>query len=212
MRFLGVLLLLLSFSSCGQDQPKVDVHQSRPNPNKTNLDTIVFGGGCFWCIEAVFEQVKGILSAESGYAGGKQVKPTYEDVCSGTSGHIEVVQLVFDSSVVQLLDLYKVFFTVHDPTSRDRQGHDEGIQYRSIIYYRSENQAEMALNTIAELNTAQVYDQPIVTEVKPLKQFYSAELYHQNYYDNNSNQPYCKLVIQPKLEKFIAVFENLKKD
>ena len=212
MRMVYVFLLFLSFFSCGQDPMINQDNGSFPLENESSLDTLVLGGGCFWCIEAVFEQVKGVVAVESGYSGGNIPNPSYEAVCSGSSGHIEVVRLVFDTSRIDLIDLYKVFFTVHDPTSRDRQGNDEGQQYRSIIYYTNENQAEKARECIFELERSFIYDRKIVTEIQPLNQFYSAESYHQDYFENNANKAYCKLVIQPKIEKFNAVFESLKKD
>ncbi len=154
----------------------------------------------------------GVQSAVSGYAGGKTKNPTYEDVSTGQSGYAEVVQLTYDKNVTNLDEIFKVFFTVHDPTTLNRQGADVGTQYRSAIFYKNENEKKAAQALIKDLSKAKVYDSPIVTTLEPLTAFYKAESYHQNYYKNNSSQPYCKMVIQPKLEKFEKLFKNrLKK-
>ena len=179
---------------------------------KANLETITLGGGCYWCVEAVYENLDGVKSVVSGFSGGNVANPTYEEVCTGTTGHAEVVQITYDKTVTDINEIFKVFFTVHDPTTLNRQGADVGTQYRSIIFYKNEEQKKAAQNIIAELNKAKVYNNPIVTKVEPFKVFYKAEDYHQNYYANNKNQPYCKMVIQPKLEKFEKVFKDkLKK-
>ena len=179
---------------------------------KSNLETITLGGGCYWCVEAVYEQLDGVKSVVSGFSGGKVANPTYEEVCTGTTGHAEVVQITYDKTVTDINEIFKVFFTVHDPTTLNRQGADVGTQYRSVIFYKNEEQKKAAQSIIAELNKAKVYNSPIVTKVEPFKAFYKAEDYHQNYYSNNKNQPYCKMVIQPKLEKFEKVFKDkLKK-
>ncbi|RXM42459.1 peptide-methionine (S)-S-oxide reductase MsrA [Flavobacterium sp. YO12] len=178
----------------------------------SNLDTITLGGGCYWCVEAVYENLDGVKSVVSGFSGGKNANPTYEEVCTGTTGHAEVVQITFDKNVTDINEIFKVFFTVHDPTTLNRQGADVGTQYRSVIFYKNAEQKKAAESIIAELNKAKVYSNPIVTKVEPFKAFYKAEDYHQNYYSNNKNQPYCKMVIQPKLEKFEKVFKDkLKK-
>ena len=178
----------------------------------SNLETITVGGGCYWCVEAVYENLNGVKSVVSGFSGGKVANPTYEEVCTGTTGHAEVVQITYDKSVTDLNEIFKVFFTVHDPTTLNRQGADVGTQYRSVIFYKNEEQKKAAQSIIAELNKAKVYDSPIVTKVEPFTKFYKAEDYHQNYYANNKNQPYCKMVIQPKIEKFEKVFKDkLKK-
>ncbi|RYJ36622.1 MULTISPECIES: peptide-methionine (S)-S-oxide reductase MsrA [Flavobacterium] len=179
---------------------------------KANLETITLGGGCYWCVEAVYENLDGVKSVVSGFSGGKTVNPTYEEVCTGETGHAEVVQITYDKTVTDINEIFKVFFTVHDPTTLNRQGADVGTQYRSVIFYKNEEQKKAAQSIIAELNKAKVYDSPIVTKVEPFKVFYKAEDYHQNYYANNKNQPYCKMVIQPKIEKFEKVFKDkLKK-
>ncbi|MBL7836435.1 MAG: bifunctional methionine sulfoxide reductase B/A protein [Bacteroidetes bacterium] len=178
------------------------------NPKTPIYDTLTVGGGCFWCIEAVFEQLNGVVSVESGYSGGQVANPTYREVCTGNTNHAEVVQIVFKPNVISLNELFKVFFTVHDPTTLNRQGADEGTQYRSIIFYRDSTQKAIASAILNDLNTAQVFEDPIVTELKPFIVFYPADLTHQDYYDNNSNAPYCRMVIRPKLEKLEKVFKD----
>ncbi|HKW98790.1 MAG TPA: peptide-methionine (S)-S-oxide reductase MsrA [Bryobacteraceae bacterium] len=162
----------------------------------------VLGGGCFWCLEAVYEQMEGVISVESGYMGGHEPEPTYQDVCAGDTGHIEVVRITFDPGVTSYRDILEVFFAIHDPTTRDRQGNDTGVQYRSIIFYLSEEQRAAAEQTIAELSRARIWKDPIVTELRPVAAFYRAEDYHQHYFQNNPRQPYCSFVVAPKLKKF----------
>jgi peptide-methionine (S)-S-oxide reductase len=170
------------------------------------------GGGCFWCIDTIFRELKGVEKVESGYAGGRMPNPTYRDVCSGMTGHAEVVQVTFDPSVLSFRDLLGVFFTVHDPTTPDRQGADVGTQYRSIVLYHSDAQRDTARQVIDELNTNKVWDDPIVTQVVPFTTFYSAETYHQDYYSQNQNQPYCQIVIAPKVAKFRKTYlDRLRK-
>lgn len=186
--------------------------QSNKTKSSANLETITLGGGCYWCVEAVYENLTGVKSVVSGFSGGKVANPTYEEVCTGTTGHAEVVQITYDKNVTDINEIFKVFFTVHDPTTLNRQGADVGTQYRSVIFYKNEEQKKAAQSIITELNKAKVYNNPIVTKVEPFKVFYKAEDYHQNYYANNKNQPYCKMVIQPKIEKFEKVFKDkLKK-
>lgn len=175
---------------------------------QSNIETITLGGGCYWCIEAVYQNLKGVKSVVSGFSGGKKANPSYEEVCSGTTGHAEVVQITFDKNVTNIDEIFKVFFTVHDPTTLNRQGADRGTQYRSVIFYNSDEQKQAAQSIISELNKAKVYDNPIVTTVEPFIKFYEAEDYHQDYYANNKDKPYCQLVIQPKLEKFEKVFKD----
>ncbi|MBF4470339.1 peptide-methionine (S)-S-oxide reductase MsrA [Flavobacterium sp. HJJ] len=175
---------------------------------QSNFETITLGGGCYWCVEAVYENLKGVKTVVSGFSGGKITNPSYEEVCSGTTGHAEVVQITFDKNVTSLDEIFKVFFTVHDPTTLNRQGADRGTQYRSVIFYNDEEQKNEAQSIIAELNKAKVYQNPIVTTIEPFTKFYKAEDYHQNYYANNKNQPYCQMVIQPKIEKFEKVFKD----
>ena len=182
------------------------------NKKPSNLETITLGGGCYWCVEAVYENLDGVKSVVSGFSGGNVANPTYEEVCTGETGHAEVVQITYDKTVTDINEIFKVFFTVHDPTTLNRQGADVGTQYRSVIFYKNDEQRKAAQSIIAELNKAKVYNSPIVTKVEPFRKFYKAEDYHQNYYANNKSQPYCKMVIQPKLEKFEKVFKDkLKK-
>lgn len=167
------------------------------NTNKTELAT--FGGGCFWCVEAVYVRLPGVISVTSGYAGGKTENPTYREVCSGTSGHAEVAQIAFDPAKISFDKLLEVFWQAHDPTTLNRQGADEGTQYRSVVFYHDEKQKLLAEKS--KLAFQKDFRSPIVTEISPLKKFYPAEGYHQGYFDANPNQPYCQAVIQPKIEK-----------
>src|SRR5262245_26029393 len=164
------------------------------------------GGGCFWCLEAVFEQLHGVYKVVSGYAGGNTADPSYRQVCSGTTGHAEVVQITFDPSVVSYRDILNVFFATHDPTTLNRQGPDFGTQYRSVIFYHTPQQKQIAEQTIAELNAADIWDGPIVTELVPLEAFYPAEDYHQGYFRQNPGQGYCQAIIAPKVAKFRKQF------
>jgi len=171
-----------------------------------NEQTATFGGGCFWCIEAVFQRLTGVTQVESGYMGGHVDKPTYRQVCEGDTGHVEVVRVTFDPSEISFRDLLDVFFAVHDPTTLNRQGNDAGEQYRSVIFYENEEQRQIAEKTIAELTAAKAFPEPIVTAVEPAEKFFVAEDYHQNYYNENSRQPYCMFVISPKLAKLEKKF------
>jgi len=166
----------------------------------------VFGGGCFWCIEALFNRLTGVKSAVSGYMGGHVDNPSYRQVCNGDTGHVEVVQVAFDPDQMTYKDLLDVFFSVHDPTTENRQGNDVGEQYRSVIFYTSEEQEQQAEEVIATLNATKAFPEPIVTRVEPAAKFHPAEDYHQLYYDNNTTQPYCQFVIAPKLRKFEKKF------
>jgi peptide-methionine (S)-S-oxide reductase len=171
-----------------------------------NEQTAIFGGGCFWCIEAVFNRLEGVKSAVSGYMGGHVDNPTYRQVCNGDTGHVEVVQVTFDPGRIKYRDLLEVFFAVHDPTTLNRQGNDVGEQYRSVIFYTSEEQEAEAEEMISVLNATKAFPEPIVTSVEPAQKFYVGEDYHQEYYDNNAAQPYCQFVIAPKLKKFEKKF------
>ncbi|MBC7640965.1 MAG: bifunctional methionine sulfoxide reductase B/A protein [Flavobacterium sp.] len=181
--------------------------EASKNDNQ-NLETIVLGGGCYWCVEAVYENLKGVKTVESGFAGGKIANPTYRQVCGGDTGHAEVVKIVYDKTVTNLDEIFKVFFTVHDPTTLNRQGGDIGTQYRSSIFYANDAQKKAAESIINQLNAEKVYSSPIVTTLEPLTIFYKAEDYHQDYYNNNKNESYCKMVIQPKIEKFEKIFKD----
>jgi peptide-methionine (S)-S-oxide reductase len=174
-------------------------------------EVATLAGGCFWCLEAVYKDLRGVESVVSGYAGGDVPRPTYRQVCEGTTGHAEVVQMTFDPREVSFRELLEVFFTIHDPTTLNRQGADVGTQYRSAVFYHTPAQRETAEQVIAELTAARVWDAPIVTEVSPLTEFYPAEDYHQDYFENNPSQPYCRAVVAPKVAKFRKHFlERLK--
>jgi peptide-methionine (S)-S-oxide reductase len=168
--------------------------------------TAIFGGGCFWCIEAVFQRLTGVSHVESGYMGGQIDNPTYRQVCDGDSGHVEVVRVTFDPDQISYRELLDVFFSVHDPTTLNRQGNDVGEQYRSVIFYADEEQQRIAEDVIAEMNKAKAFPEPIVTAIEPAEKFYVAEGYHQNYYNENSRQPYCMFVISPKITKLEKKF------
>ena len=174
--------------------------------NGTEVATL--GGGCFWCVEAVFDELRGVTSVESGYAGGRTANPTYEQVCSGATGHAEVVRVTFDPREVSFKEILEIFFTAHDPTTLNRQGADVGTQYRSVIYYHDERQREVAEQTIRELNEANIWDGTIVTEVAPLSNYYEAEEYHQEYFARNPGQGYCRAVVAPKVAKFRQRFRD----
>jgi peptide-methionine (S)-S-oxide reductase len=214
-------LLFLSLYSCA---PKENINNAMGNnlttknsivaasTSDTVTDTATFGAGCFWCVEAVFEQLNGVLKVTSGYSGGHVANPTYEQVCEKNTGHVEVAQIVFDPSKISYDELLEVFWQTHDPTTVDRQGNDAGPQYRSVIFYNNEEQKQKAEHYKAELDKSGAWSKPIVTSIEPLKNFYPAENYHQNYYINNQSQPYCYYVIRPKMEKFEKVFKDkLKK-
>jgi peptide-methionine (S)-S-oxide reductase len=164
-------------------------------------DIATFGGGCFWCLDAAFRQLRGVERVVSGYSGGKRANPTYEQVCSGATGHAEVIQVTFDPQTISYRDLLGVLFTIHDPTTRDRQGNDIGTQYRSVIYYHTTEQMNTAKAVVAELTAEKVWDDPIVTEITPFSVFYPAEGYHQDYFAKNPNQAYCAAVVAPKVSK-----------
>lgn len=176
------------------------------NSTGTSRELATLGGGCFWCLEAVFEQLRGVESVTSGYAGGTNENPTYEQVCAGRTGHAEVVQIAFDPAVLSFAELLDVFFVIHDPTTLNRQGADAGTQYRSVIFTHSDDQRRIAKQKIVEVNAAGTWDGPIVTEVAPLPTFFPAEGYHQGYFQSHRQQPYCQVVISPKLAKLRSKF------
>jgi peptide-methionine (S)-S-oxide reductase len=186
------------------------VEENKPDgASRTEVATL--GGGCFWCLEAVYEELRGVDKVESGYSGGRVANPTYRQICTGTTGHAEVVQVTFDPEVVSYREILEVFFTIHDPTTLDRQGADVGPQYRSAIFYHDEEQRLVAQEVIADLEAEGLWDNPIVTEVTPFEAFYIAEDYHQEYYRNNRYRPYCLVVIAPKVAKFRKQYlEKLK--
>ncbi|MDD4374855.1 MAG: peptide-methionine (S)-S-oxide reductase MsrA [Bacteroidales bacterium] len=191
---------------------QIITNQTKAMSNADNLDTITLGGGCFWCTEAVFQQMKGVISVVSGYCGGEISHPTYKEVSSGLTGHAEVIQLVYDKSVIGLEQILEVFFKTHNPTTLNRQGADLGTQYRSAIFYHTAVQQQIAEKVKLHLNEANIWKDSIITEITPFKTFYKAEDYHQNYFNNNPNQAYCQFVIVPKLEKFNQLFEEFKKE
>ncbi len=194
-----LILFLLTISLFGYTQN---------NTKMKNEEVAIFGAGCFWCVEAVFSELKGVKSVTPGYTGGTTKNPTYKEICTGTTNHAEVAKIVFDSTVISFDELLEVFWKTHDPTTLNQQGADKGSQYRSAIFYTSETQREKAYNYKTKLNNSKAWDNPIVTEVTKLTTFYPAENYHNDYYKNNPNQGYCRMVIQPKLEKFRKVFDD----
>jgi methionine-S-sulfoxide reductase len=196
-------IILMLVMLCGAAQA-----QNVKKLTDDHTEKITLGGGCYWCIEAVFQMLNGVVKVESGFSGGKVMNPTYKEVCTGTTGHAEVVQITFDNTKTSVEEILKVFFTVHDPTTLNRQGADEGTQYRSVIFYHNQNQFKIAKGIIDELNKVKAYAKPIVTELTAYSVFYKAEAYHQNYYNDNKSEPYCRMVIQPKIEKFEKVFKN----
>ena len=206
---LFVLCSLVCLTACAQ-KPKT----FKKTPiNMANTETITLGSGCFWCTEAFFQRLNGVVSVTSGYSGGHVDNPTYEQVCDKTTGHAEVCQIVFDTTKISLDDILAVFWKTHNPTTPNQQGNDVGPQYRSVVFYHTQHQKELAEKYIKELDASKAWENPIITEVVPFTKFYSAESYHQNYYNDNTNQGYCRYVIGPKLEKFEKVFkEKLKKD
>jgi len=201
------LFLSIALISCAQKPNKMTEKTSNPAfTGKT--DTATFGEGCFWCTEAFFQRLKGVVSVTSGYGGGFVENPTYEQVCDHSTGHIELARIVYDPSQVSFDELLEVFWKTHDPTTMDRQGNDAGPQYKSIIFYHTAEQKEKAEKYKAALDKSGAWDKPIVTEIAAFKNFYPAENYHQNYYNDNQNQGYCRYVIQPKLEKFEKIFKD----
>ena len=206
-----------ALTACGQSQTNNQQSKSMnpstpptnmPATSSTNIDTITLGAGCFWCVEAVFQRLDGVISVKSGYSGGTVKNPTYKEVCTGATGHAEVAEIVYDKNKLTLDELLEVFWKTHDPTTMNAQGNDFGTQYRSAIFYHNIEQRNIAEKYKKELNAAHVYPNPIVTEITPFKEFFQAEDYHQNYYNQNGEQGYCKFVIQPKVEKFEKVFKN----
>jgi peptide-methionine (S)-S-oxide reductase len=212
---LGLILMNiwgLTFISCADSatQPIPTLQQQPPmtiNPIKTT-DTATFGAGCFWCVEAVYQQLEGVISVTSGYSGGSIKNPSYKEVCSGLTGHAEVCQIVFDPAKISYTDMLQAFWLSHDPTTLNRQGNDEGTQYRSVIYYHDDQQKKLSEQYKKELDTSHAYSNPVVTEISALGDFYVAENYHQNYFNENGDQPYCQFVVKPKVEKFRKVFKD----
>jgi peptide-methionine (S)-S-oxide reductase len=210
--FLTATLVIFFFQfSCGQKSNEKSKDMSKEIPNG-QLETATFGSGCFWCTEAVFQNLQGVYKVESGYTGGKVKNPSYKEVCSGLTGHAEVIQLQYNPKEITYDELLEVFWKTHDPTTLNKQGADEGTQYRSAIFYHTEEQRALAEEYKKKLDDSEAFENPIVTEITPASVFYKAENYHQNYYNLNGNAPYCSYVIQPKLEKFKKAFASkLKK-
>jgi len=204
--------VILFLAVTGPGKNKTDHQGEEKSMATTALDTATFASGCFWCVEAVFQNLKGVQSVVSGYTGGSTVDPTYEEVCSGSTGHAEACQIVYDSKVITYPELLEVFWKTHDPTTLNRQGNDSGTQYRSAIFYHNEEQKKLAEHYKRELGSSGVFDAPIVTEIVPFTKFYSAENYHQNYFNEHGAQPYCLFVIRPKVEKFKKVFKDKLKE
>ena len=205
LRFtLGALML---FTSTVYGQVKTNGKME----TTSKYETITLGAGCFWCVEAIYSRVNGVISATSGYSGGKIANPTYNEVCSGETGHVEVVQVVYDPTVVPLAKILEIYFKTHDPTQLNRQGADIGEQYRSVIFYQNDNQKKIATEVKEMLGKASIWSNPIVTTIEPLTNFYKAENYHQDYFENNPNQPYCQMVVNPKVEKFEKLFKDYLK-
>ncbi len=205
--------------ACGQaSNPNKIIMNVETNTNPVNIhasnqgmDTATFGAGCFWCVEAVFQRLDGVVSIKSGYAGGMVKNPSYKEVCSGTTGHAEVCQIIFDKSKITFDELLEVFWKTHDPTTLNSQGNDHGTQYRSAVFYHNDEQKQLAEKYKQKINDEKAYPNPIVTEIVPYKNYYEAEEYHQNYYNQNGSQGYCQYVIQPKVEKFEKIFKDKMK-
>ena len=211
--FFAAIILAFAVLSCKSEVKQKFDHSNEVEINMSNkTEKVVFGGGCFWCVEAVFQQVDGVEAAINGYAGGRKEDPTYDEVCSGTTGHAEVVQVSYDPEKVSFEELLEIFFKTHDPTTLNRQGADVGTQYRSVIFYNDEKQQAKAEKWIDIINESDIYNNEVVTEVSPLSKFYPADDYHQNYYQNNPNQPYCSVVIGPKINKLEKLFKDKLKN
>jgi len=211
-KMLPLLILSISFFGCNSAEEKQEkIMEEKKILNTEFVDTITLGGGCFWCVEAVFLRMKGVVSATSGYSGGFVKNPAYREVCNGTTGHTEVVQVAFNKNETSLEDILSVFFVVHDPTTPNRQGNDVGTQYRSAIYYHNDEQKSIVENAIKKLTDEKVFPDKIVTEVAPIAKFYKAEDYHQDYYNQNSNEPYCRFVVKSKVDKFEKLFKDKTK-
>lgn len=217
-----IFLPIIAFTACGHNSKiekvkmpnnsmsvNVSSNLSNPNPDR---DTITLGAGCFWCIEAVFQRIEGVDSVESGYANGQIKNPSYREVCTGRTGHAEVAQIVFDPKIISLAEILEIFWLTHDPTTLNRQGNDVGTQYRSGIYYRNDYQKQIAELSKQVADESGLWKDPIVTELEALALYYTAEDYHQNYFNDNKNQPYCSYVVKPKVEKVHKLFKDKMKD
>jgi len=212
---LTVLLLAVGCHRAETQRPEATVMPAESKPSvagSQKLETATFGTGCFWCTEAVFQQLRGVESVTSGYSGGDVVNPTYEQVCDGSTGHAEVIQVKFDPAAISYDELLKVFWQTHDPTTPNQQGNDIGTQYRSAIFYHSDEQRRVAEAYKQQLDDSKTFSSAIVTEITPFKNFYAAEKYHQNYFNDNPYQGYCQFIVRPKVEKFQKQFKELLKD
>jgi peptide-methionine (S)-S-oxide reductase len=217
-KYFSILVTLICsgfyISSCGQSDIEIEKKlQSKLNTtSKQNMEKdtaqIVLGGGCFWCVEAQYQILDGVIAVESGYAGGKNANPTYKEVCTGTTNHAEVIKVTYLTSKLSIEDILYAFYTSHDPTTLNKQGNDVGTQYRSVLFYTTDDEKTLFEKYKKELNDQKTYNSPIVTTIEPLTVFYPAETYHQNYYNDNSSQPYCTFVVRPKVEHFKKVFAN----
>lgn len=202
------LLFIISLTSCSQTPKTLAKMNTEAIPKGIHTDTATFGEGCFWCTEAFFQRLKGVYKVVSGYGGGHVDNPSYEQVCDKNTGHVELCQIIYDPKQISYDELLEVFWKTHDPTTFDRQGNDEGPQYRSVIFYKTDTEKNKAIQYKTALDQSGAWPRPIITAIEPFKNFYPAEKYHQNYYNENQNQGYCRFVIQPKLEKFEKVFKN----
>lgn len=210
----SILVCVFAFSACAQkseQNQQLNDHQKKVE-NMDNLEIATLGAGCFWCVEAIFQNLKGVEKVESGYSGGEIINPSYKEVCTGRTGHAEVVQVYFDPNVISFAEILEVFFETHDPTTLNRQGADTGTQYRSAIFYHNEKQKEVAELAKEAANESGNWSDPIVTEISAYKNFFVAEDYHQDYYNLNGTQPYCSAVITPKVEKFKKKFKEKLKE
>ncbi|WP_407930516.1 peptide-methionine (S)-S-oxide reductase MsrA [Ignavibacterium album] len=205
------IIISLIFFACNTTESKNNQEKTMDNLRQSKSEIATFGSGCFWCTEAIFERVKGVQKVISGYSGGITENPSYEEVCTGTTGHAECTQIYYDPTVVSYDELLEIFWKTHDPTTLNRQGNDVGTQYRSVIFYHNQEQKQKAEYYKKKLEAEKIWDKPIVTEITEFRKFYPAEDYHQNYYDNNPGQGYCAFVITPKIEKFEKIFKDKMK-
>jgi len=209
MIFLAITAFMSSFTGTTNNNPtKLKIMTEHTEGQAPTTDTATFGTGCFWCTEAIFQQLDGVKSVTSGYSGGQVANPTYKQICTGTTGHAECLKVVYDPSKITYDELLEIFWQVHDPTTLNRQGNDVGTQYRSVVFYHNEAQKAKAESYKAALTKSGAWDNPVVTTIEPMVKFYPAEDYHQNYYNNNTGEGYCQFVIRPKLEKFQKVFKS----
>ncbi len=209
--FIFGVVFFLSFCNERDAVSQNNSAKSKMNTSQNNYQTVTLGAGCFWCVEAIFERLEGVVSATSGYSGGTVKNPTYKEVCTGRTGHAEVVQVVFDPEVLPFAKLLEIFFMTHDPTTLNRQGADTGTQYRSAIFYHNGEQKRIAEEIKALHNKEKIWNDPIVTEITPIKNFFVAEDYHQEYFANNPNEGYCRMVVTPKVAKFEKLFRDYLK-